>query len=631
MTDRSLQTFRDTLEAQKIDLESIELRSDGTVGPLSWETEPDVEAKLPQLELSGHDGDLDLKEVIGEGGMGVVHAASQTSLQRTVAVKMLQPTARTPKRVRDFIREARVTGVLEHPNIVPIHGLAVSEDGTPWMVMKRVIGRSWLDRIDETFGQEDHLSIHLEVLLAVCNAVEAAHAQGILHRDLKPENVLVGDFGEVLLVDWGLAVAFEDPPIEDLPRAARNTLVVGTPRYMAPEMAVGDGKSLGPATDVYLLGATLHHILTGDTRHQGETLMELLYQAYASESFAYGPEIPEELGQICNRACQAEPADRYPNVAEFRHALLEYESHAGSVKVAAQAQARLDEGDEEQLTACRFGFEQALSLWPDNPAAKRGLITTLEREATRALDHDRFDQARGLIAKLERLGAGHGDPESSLKVRLRTLQERMVRREARLAELERTAHDENLGVGVAGRRGYGLAFGTLIGLYNFAMGAAYQLDVFHVDHVRYTIGAFLVAAAVGTAGLFRLKEITPNRAARRLLIGLAAILSAQVPVFLALGYFGIDIQTALAISLFQLGGSYVIKTATVDERTMWVGLVTAIFGGIGLLWPFAVWYLVGICYSVFFIGGALLPLDDPVAMAALEEERAKRKAERESD
>ncbi|HJL14684.1 MAG TPA: serine/threonine-protein kinase, partial [Sandaracinaceae bacterium LLY-WYZ-13_1] len=327
--------------------------------------------------------------------MGLVHAAEQASLQRTVAVKVLREEARTEAREAGFVREARVTGALEHPNVVPVHALGRGEDGAPMLIMKRVVGRSWLELMEETRGAPGHLDRHLDVLLAVCNAVELAHDRGVLHRDLKPENVLVGDYGEVRVVDWGLAMGFGDAPaVPGMAHARGVQQVVGTPRYMAPEMATADGAALGPATDVYLLGAVLHQILTGRPRHEGTTLMAMLYAAYASEPVAYGEDVPAELAAIANRACHAEPASRYPDVASLRRALLEFRSHAGSAALAEEARRRLDEGDDAGLAACRFGFEQALAGWPDDPVAREGLADSLERMADRALDRNALDEAQ---------------------------------------------------------------------------------------------------------------------------------------------------------------------------------------------------------------------------------------------
>ncbi|MGE0792109.1 MAG: serine/threonine-protein kinase [Sandaracinaceae bacterium] len=606
--DRSFATFRDTLEAADIDVEALEMRADGTLGgprPSEPPPDPEVRRTLEELRDSLGDGDLELGQVLGEGGMGLVREARQRSLGRVVAVKALRPESRTDKRVREFIREARVTGHLEHPNVVPIHGLALGEDGEPRMIMKRVFGTSWLERIDETFGRAEHLQVHLPVLRAVCNALEAAHAQGILHRDLKPENVLVGDFGEVLVGDWGLAVAYGESDIADVARTGKVTTVVGTPRYMAPEMAVGDGRRLGPWTDVYLLGATLHHILTNEPRHHGDSLMELLYQAYASEPFAYPEQVPEELAAIANRACDAEPEARYRGVAELRRAIEEFESHASSTQLARQTARRLEIATEDDLTACRFGFEQALSLWPDNPVAQRGLVATLTREIEHALDASQPERARALLTELARLD---DDSASDLADRLSELELRAKERDEHVAELERSAHEANLGLGVEGRRAYGVGFGVLFCAYNVVLGVLRARGVLVVDHVGYTVGAFAIAAAVGTMGLFRLQRITPNRAARMLLYGLAVILTAQVPVFLALGAFGIDIERALAVSLFQLAGSTTITTLSVAVRFSWVGLPIAALGALGLWIPQISFYAVGVAYAMFFIGGAVLPL-----------------------
>ena len=145
--------------------------------------------------------DYELLEVIGEGGMGVVYAARQSSIARTVAVKMLKPSAKVGEEQRDkFISEAVVTGELDHPNIVPIYDLGANDDGALFYSMKRVQGTPW----DKVLHQKT-LDENLSILLRVADAVAFAHARGVMHRDLKPENVMLGDYGEVLVMDWGLA------------------------------------------------------------------------------------------------------------------------------------------------------------------------------------------------------------------------------------------------------------------------------------------------------------------------------------------------------------------------------------------------------------------------------------------
>jgi len=206
---------------------------------------------------------LDLEQTIGEGGMGIVRLATQRSLGRKVAVKTLRPAARNEVATLRLLREAWVTGTLEHPNIVPVYDLGLDEDGSPIIVLKRIEGVEWGDIMRDAnaararYGAEDLLEYNLRILLQLCNAVSLAHARGVLHRDLKPENVMIGSFGEVYLVDWGIAVSLTADALGRLPLAVDQNEMAGTPYYMAPEMLGALGK-LSVRTDVYLLGAILH-------------------------------------------------------------------------------------------------------------------------------------------------------------------------------------------------------------------------------------------------------------------------------------------------------------------------------------------------------------------------------------
>jgi len=600
----TLESFRDTLEAAGIDLGSLALRADGTVAPVDDATDPDPLDAFPELPTTAGTGDLTLREVIGEGGMGVVHVAHQSSLLRDVAVKRLRPLGASPARLASFVREARITGALEHPNIVPIHALFADDSGTPLIVMKRVRGRSWSSYMAQTRGEPDHVDTHLSILLTVCNAVEAAHAKGVLHRDLKPENVLVGDFGEVLLVDWGLAVAIAEPPVPGMPTAAEVSQVVGTPRYMAPEMASGDGTRFGPHTDVYLLGATMHEMLTGTSRHEGPTLMAILYEAYASEPAEYGPEVDPELAAIVNRACHVDPAERYPDVASLREAVERFRAHSGSRALALDATRRLGE-DEPDLAVCRFGFEQALAAWPDNPLAREGLGATLERSVEQAVERRRLDDARARLAELEALGGA----SASVAERVEALRARVEAESARVSMLERTVREQDLGAAAASRRAYGLVFALLFGGYNVTLGALTQLEVLRVGHLEYTIGAFACAAVIGLAALPRMRALVPNRAGMRLMRGLAIILAAQVPTFLALGWLEVGLERSLAVSLLQLGGSFLLQSTSLDTGIGWVGWMTLALGVAAWLWSPLAFFAVGVCYAAFFIAGSLLRFD----------------------
>ncbi len=177
---------------------------------------------------------LRMGATIGEGGMGLVRAATQMALGRRVAVKTLRPEIEDEQATLRLLREAWVTGALEHPNIVPIYDLGLGDDGKPVIVMKHIEGLAWCDLIHdaaavkERFGAEDLLEHNLRILVQLCNAVSLAHARGVLHRDLKPENVMIGSFGEVYLVDWGIAVSLRDDPTGRMPLASQSKEMAGS-------------------------------------------------------------------------------------------------------------------------------------------------------------------------------------------------------------------------------------------------------------------------------------------------------------------------------------------------------------------------------------------------------------------
>ena len=177
--------------------------------------------------------EYELQEVIGEGGVGTVYAARQASIDRIVAVKMLRNEFAHKRDHRNkFLSEAVVTGELDHPNIVPIYDLGTSDVGNLFYAMKRVRGTPWSDVI-----RQQSLAENLRILMSVADAIAFAHSRGVIHRDIKPENVMLGDFGEVVVMDWGIALSTGAFVKSD--RISQTTSMGGTPAYMAPEMATG--------------------------------------------------------------------------------------------------------------------------------------------------------------------------------------------------------------------------------------------------------------------------------------------------------------------------------------------------------------------------------------------------------
>ncbi len=240
-----------------------------------------------------------------KGGLGVVSLAHDRQLNRHVALKEIRPErAMDVDSQTRFLREAEITGQLEHPGVVPVYGLGTYSDGRPFYAMRFVEGSNLRVAIREFHRDRPlHMALSgdreiafrglLNRLISVCNTIEYAHSRGVLHRDLKPDNILIGAFGETLVVDWGLAkanVADTSPlPDERSPEpkpsiqlrgdCISETLdgkAIGTPGYMSPEQARGGISQLGPATDIYSLGATLFAILTGRPPITGGTSKEII-------------------------------------------------------------------------------------------------------------------------------------------------------------------------------------------------------------------------------------------------------------------------------------------------------------------------------------------------------------------
>ncbi len=273
-----------------------------------------------------------------KGGLGQVSVARDDELGREVALKEIQERhADDPASRARFLREAEVTGRLEHPGVVPVYGLGRHPDGRPFYAMRFIRGDSLKDAIKK-FHQADaarrdpgERALALRQLLgrftAVCNAVAYAHSRGVLHRDLKADNVMLGEYGETLVVDWGLAKVLGRPeeaagPAEKLMPAAepddaaatRAGAILGTPAFMPPEQALGEAEKLGPASDVYSLGALLYQLLTGRAPFEGVTALDVLMRV-AEGNFPpprrVKAAVPAALEAVCLKAMALKPEDRY--------------------------------------------------------------------------------------------------------------------------------------------------------------------------------------------------------------------------------------------------------------------------------------------------------------------------------
>jgi len=344
-----------------------------THAPSSGMQEPGLE-DLDNMR-SGQDRFI-LGEMLGRGGMSVVLHALQRSLGRGVAVKVARYDLDQRQRER-FRAESKLTAWLEHPNITPVY-----EAGWNYLVMRRIAGSDLEHQL--TAGQ---LGIPqcIEVLIKTCDAVSFAHHRGIIHRDIKPENILVGHFGEVMLIDWGLALTWSRPADGQLraPEIGRDAvLCAGTPGYMAPEMALAKESAIGPSTDVFLLGATLYRCLAGDLPFAGTDVWDALERSARNDwtPLAAGS-APRRLISLQERAMAAAPADR-PTLAAFQTELREWlmrsrsEAEAQQALDGARGQLETARGNRlrphesyHDFAACIANCDRALALNPDLTAA----------------------------------------------------------------------------------------------------------------------------------------------------------------------------------------------------------------------------------------------------------------------
>ncbi len=270
--------------------------------------------------------------------MGVVMSARQSSIDRVVAVKKIKPSEAAKAESRQkFLSEATVTGELEHPNIVPVYDLGKDASGTLFYSMKHVKGTPW----DKVIGQKTVLE-NLEIWMKVCDAVGFAHSRGIIHRDLKPENVMLGGFGEVLVMDWGLALTVGSP-------AAVKAGMAGTPAYMAPEMAVGPMERIGFGSDVYLLGAIFYEVVTGKRPHTSNSVAACLMAA--ARNVIQPTDKSGELVEIALKAMSTNPDDRYATVTDLQDAYRQYCSHAESISLSMRAEEDLLRAQQARNTS----------------------------------------------------------------------------------------------------------------------------------------------------------------------------------------------------------------------------------------------------------------------------------------
>ncbi|MFN0249801.1 MAG: serine/threonine-protein kinase [Kofleriaceae bacterium] len=329
-----------------------------------------------------------LRDVIGQGGMGEVVLAVDGAFGREVAVKRVRREKPGAEEYARFVREAKVQGRLDHPAVVPVHDLAMDANGRPLFVMKKLVGTEMKALLERVTDDADPVAARRRLLRAfadVCLAVEFAHSRGIVHRDLKPSNIMLGDFGEVYVIDWGIARAIADPGDEAVSDEARDSArdlalatgdtragtVMGTPAYMAPEQLLG--LRVGIGADIYALGCILFEIAAGDQLHRGARTIASALNSVDARPSQRRADSPPELDAICVRATSREIAARFGSARALGaavQAFLDGDRDVAARKELAQhhiteARAAIARGDgEDDRRAAMRAAGRALALDP---------------------------------------------------------------------------------------------------------------------------------------------------------------------------------------------------------------------------------------------------------------------------
>lgn len=375
-----------------------------------------------------------MRRVLGAGGMGEVRLSADDWIGREVAMKVMRAGTGSQAAARArFLREARVQGQLEHPSVVPVYDLGRDESGQEFFTMKRVKGLTLEEILSALRGGDPELSAKygrrklLSAMSQVCLTVAYAHSRGVLHRDLKPANIMLGDFGEVYVLDWGIArihgaadVVAEErvvPDTEAIPETQVGA-VVGTPGYMSPEQARGETQALTPASDVYSLGAILFEILSLEPLHRGKSLNALLastltQRPIAPSSWAPDRGIGPELDAICEMATALEPGERFASARALCDAIerhldgerdAERRAELASEHLARAREALARESDPAARSEGLRELSRALALNPTDPAAL-GMISDWVLRSTEDLPPEAEAELKAVELADRRAGA----------------------------------------------------------------------------------------------------------------------------------------------------------------------------------------------------------------------------------
>jgi predicted Ser/Thr protein kinase len=343
-------------------------------------------------------GKLDL-HVLGKGGMGLVYLATQNSVKRSVALKVIRKDKQNDTFIKQFFYEAEITAGLEHPNITPVYELGRTKEGVCFYSMKYIQGNPWEKKI-----RDNSIDENLEIFDKLCDAIAFAHSKGILHMDIKPDNVQLGEFGEVYAVDWGVASDLKRP---------ESIRCAGTWQWISPEVARGDKSKIGKGSDIYLLGGILFQIVTGHhprlPKDSTEKMGHAALAKAAQSNLIQPTDCKDPMVAVALRALETDPKDRYAKVDDLQTAIHAIQKERANIKSSQELTKKavvlgteaIEQGDYDRFNRSLFGLKDAIELWGKNPEAAPELNKVRLAYGQCAFDKGDYDLALQTLDRSE--------------------------------------------------------------------------------------------------------------------------------------------------------------------------------------------------------------------------------------
>lgn len=582
----------------------------------------------PQVETH-QSSDLCVDYILGEGGMGRVYSGRQTCLKREVALKVSKIKPHEPQLIAQVFHEAQIMANLDHPNILPIYLLALDKEHQPVQVMKQINGVTWSELLSDSkhifWAKLDYpdgkTHFHLQVLAQVCQAMSYAHDHKVIHRDLKPENVMIGGFGEIFILDWGVALYLpaigcrEDET--DYVAQVRSNLaaaLVGTPVYMPPEMARCDVSSLGPWSDVYLLGAILYEILCRRRIRESGNIQVMFNEIMKGHI----PELPtfvsEEFRSLLKASLTSNIDERIPNAHSFRKLLL----HAIRTQKAAKVHQRAHdlqlelrneigrgEGSREEISSiydqARLTYRTSLEMWSECERAQAGLDELHALWAQYLIDHEDLAGAKRALSRLQL-------PHPELNRRLEEAIDERSRVEKEHATLQKWRENEQ----ISHSRPLRIIFAT-IGLIVFGCGSL-LLDYLERNHTITldSRGEFITAIsfsifvyfAFAISAIQRRRSSVETNAIFQRLIAYLVVISIAVTLQRYVSWqIGLPFKSLLHVEMTLISlGCFGLSFMSGKRDFIWGGIAYAVMSLFSISYPQNVPTFFSVAMMILWLG-----------------------------